>query len=184
GMAWSRAEEEVRACIERPGVPFLASPLGKGVMDDGHPLSVGAARSHALQEADVIVLMGARLNWIMHFGLPPRFNKDVRIIQLDIDPGEIGHKVPTEVALVGDGQAVTGQVNAYLKQNPWQYPSETTWRTSIQRKIDENVTNTAPMLTDDSVPMGYYRVLKEIEDLLPRDAMVVAEGASTMDISR
>jgi len=121
-----------------------------------------------LQNADVIFLMGARLNWIMHFGMPPRFNPDVRIVQLDIDPNEIGHNIPTEVALVGDAKAVTGQVNAYLKQNPWQYPSETTWRTSIQRKIDENVTNTAPMLTDDSVPMGYYRVLKEIARNPPR----------------
>src|SRR5207249_8675864 len=90
GMAYSRAEDEVRAFIERTKLPFLASPMGKGVMPDNHPLSVGAARSHALQNADVVLLMGARLNWIMHFGLPPRFNKDVRIIQLDIAPDTIG----------------------------------------------------------------------------------------------
>jgi 2-hydroxyacyl-CoA lyase 1 len=184
GAAYARAENEVREFIESTQLPFLASPMGRGVMPDDHPLSVGAARSHVLQNADLIFLMGARLNWIMHFGQPPRFNPDVRIVQLDIDPNEIGHNVPTEVALVGDAKAITGQINAYLKQRPWQYPAETTWRTGIQRRIAENVTNTAPMLADDSVPMGYYRVLKEIEDLLPRDAMVVAEGASTMDISR
>ena len=104
GMGWSRAEDEVRAFIERTQLPFLASPMGKGVMDDTHPLSVGAARSHALQEADVIFLMGARLNWIMHFGLPPRFNKKVRIIQLDISPEAISQNVAAEVALVGDGK--------------------------------------------------------------------------------
>src|SRR5262249_18567699 len=70
GMAYSRAGDGVRAFIERTKVPFLASPMGKGVMPDNHPLSVGAARSHALQNADVVFLMGARLNWIMHFGLP------------------------------------------------------------------------------------------------------------------
>ena len=106
GMAWSRAEEEVRAFIERTQLPFLASPMGKGVMDDDHPLSVGAARCHALKEADVIFLLGARLNWIMHFGLPPRFNRDVRIVQLDIAAEAIGNNVPAEVALVGDGRAV------------------------------------------------------------------------------
>ena len=84
GMAWSRAEDEVRAFIERTRLPFLASPMGKGVLDDNHPLSVGAARSHALREADVVFLMGARLNWIMHFGQSPRFSKDVRVLQLDI----------------------------------------------------------------------------------------------------
>ena len=103
GMAYSRAEDEVRAFIERTKVPFLASPMGKGVMPDNHPLSVGAARSHALQNADVVFLMGARLNWIMHFGLPPRYNKNVRFIQLDIAPETIGQNAPTEVALVGDG---------------------------------------------------------------------------------
>src|SRR5919109_164943 len=84
GMAYSRAEDEVRTFIERTQLPFLASPMGKGVMPDTHPLSVGAARSHALQHADVIFLMGARFNWIMHFGLPPRFSQTVRVIQLDI----------------------------------------------------------------------------------------------------
>jgi 2-hydroxyacyl-CoA lyase 1 len=92
--------------------------------------------------------------------------------------------VPTEAALVGDAKAITGQLNAHLKEHPWQYPVESTWRTSIDRKIEENVTNTAPMLNDDSRPMGYYRALKEIRDQIPNDAMVVAEGASTMDISR
>ena len=115
GMAWSRAEDEVRAFIERTQVPFLASPMGKGVMDDTHPLSVGAARSHALQEADVIVLMGARLNWIMHFGLPPRFNKKVRIVQLDIAPEAISQNVAAEVGLVGDGKAIVGQLNKALE---------------------------------------------------------------------
>ena len=79
GMAWSRAEAEVRAFIDKTKLPFLNSPMGKGVMPDDHPLSVGAARSHALREADVIVLLGARLNWIMHFGLPPRFAPNVRV---------------------------------------------------------------------------------------------------------
>jgi len=108
GMAWSRAEDEVRAFIEKTGLPFLASPMGKGVMDDTHPLSVGAARTHALQEADVVFLMGARLNWIMHFGLPPRFNKNVRIVQIDISPEAISQNVPAEVALLGDGKAIVG----------------------------------------------------------------------------
>ncbi|MCH2388914.1 MAG: hypothetical protein MK240_11995, partial [Opitutales bacterium] len=93
GMAWARAEDEVREFIERTQLPFLASPMGKGVMPDDDPLSVGAARSLALKEADVVFLMGARLNWIMHFGLPPRFNKDVRVVQLDIAAEEIGTNV-------------------------------------------------------------------------------------------
>src|ERR1700716_4693271 len=80
GMGGSRGGDEVRAFIERTQVPFVRSPMGKGVMPDDHPLSAGAARTLALQQADVIFLMGARLNWIFHFGLPPRYAKDVKII--------------------------------------------------------------------------------------------------------
>lgn len=184
GAAYSQAEDEVRQFIEATQLPYLATPMGKGLVPDDSPLSVAPARSHVLQNADVIFLMGARLNWMLHFGLPPRFNDKVRIIQLDIAPGEIGTNVPTEVALVGDAKAVVGQLNAALKANPWQYPAETTWWTSINAKIEENRKTTDVMINDDSVPMSYYRVFKDIRDLLPRDAIIQNEGASTMDIGR
>jgi len=79
--------------IKLTDIPFLPTPMGKGVVPDSHPLNISAARSTALKEADLIILLGARLNWILHFGLPPRFNKDVKIIQADISPEEIGHNV-------------------------------------------------------------------------------------------
>ena len=144
GMAWSRAEDEVRAFIERTQLPFLASPMGKGVMPDNHPLSVGAARSHALQNADVVFLMGARLNWIMHFGLPPRFNKNVRIVQLDIAAEQIGQNAPTEVALVGDGKAIVGQLNKALGGRKWVYPKGTPWHTAIAEKTAANAAQITP----------------------------------------
>ena len=184
GMAWSRAEDEVRAFIERTQVPFLASPLGKGVIDDNHPLSVGAARSHALREADVIFLMGARLNWIMHFGKPPRFNKKVRVVQLDISPEAIGNNVPTEVALVGDGKAVVGQLNAALGGRQWFYPADTEWRSAIAEKAAGNAEQIRPMLEDDSTPTNYYRALKDINAWAGKDAVIIGEGANTMDIGR
>ena len=184
GMAWSRAEDEVRAFIERTQVPFLASPLGKGVIDDNHPLSVGAARSHALREADVIFLMGARLNWIMHFGKPPRFNKKVRVVQLDISPEAIGNNVPTEVALVGDGKAIVGQLNAALGGRQWFYPADTEWRSAIAEKAAGNAEQIRPMLEDDSTPTNYYRALKDIAAWAGKDAVIVGEGANTMDIGR
>ena len=184
GMAWSRAEDEVRAFIERTQVPFLASPLGKGVIDDSHPLSVGAARSHALREADVIFLMGARLNWIMHFGQPPRFNKKVRVVQLDISPEAIGNNVPTEVALVGDGKAVVGQLNAALGGRQWFYPADTAWRSAIAEKAAGNAEQIRPMLEDDSTPTNYYRALKDISAWAGKDAVIIGEGANTMDIGR
>ena len=184
GMAYSHAEEEVRAFIERTQLPFLASPMGKGVMDDTHPLSVGAARSHALQEADVIFLMGARLNWIMHFGMPPRFNRKVRIVQLDIAAEAISQNVPAEVALVGDGRAVVGQINKALASRQWFYPKDTPWRAAIAEKAAANAKQIQPMIDDNSTPTNYYRALKDISAWAPRDAVIIGEGANAMDIGR
>src|SRR6266853_796447 len=133
GMAWSRAEDEVRAFIERTQVPFVRSPMGKGVMPDDHPLSASAARTLALQQADVIFLMGARFNWMFHFGLPPRYAKDVKIVQLDIAPEEIGHNKATEVALVGDGKAIVSQLNKALDKRQWFHAKDSPWRQAIAR---------------------------------------------------
>ena len=184
GMAFSRAENEVRAFIERTGVPFLASPMGKGVMPDDHPLSVGAARSLALSQADVVFLMGARFNWIMHFGLPPRYNKDVRVIQLDIEAEAMHQNKPAEVALVGDGKAVVGQLNQALMNRQWFYPKETPWHAAIAKKSSENAAAIAPQIADDSAPGGYYRLLRDVAAWVPKNAIICSEGASTMDIGR
>ncbi len=184
GAAYSRAENQVREFIERTQLPFLATPMGKGVMPDDHPLSAAPARSHILQNTDVVFLIGARLNWMLHFGHPPRFNEKLRVIQLDINQEEIGTNVPTEVALVGDASAIVEQMNLALEQNPWQYPAETTWRTGIANKISENAVTVDEMTHDESTPMGYYRVLRTIRDLAGRDAIIQNEGASTMDIGR
>ncbi len=184
GMSWSRAEDEVRQFIERTQVPFLATPMGKGVVSDDHPLSVGAARSLALAEADVIFLMGARLNWILHFGLPPRFSKDVRVIQLDLSPEEMSNNVQTEVALVGDGKVVTGQLNDALEKRQWFCPSDTPWRAAIAEKIEANLAAVAPMIADNSTPMNYFRAYDDIVPRLPKNAIIIGEGANTMDIGR
>ncbi|MEL7155778.1 MAG: oxalyl-CoA decarboxylase [Actinomycetota bacterium] len=184
GMAWARAEDEVRQFVERTDLPFLASPMGKGVIPDDHPLSVGAARSHAHQEADVILLAGARLNWIMHFGGSPRFNPNVKVLQLDAHPEQIGHNVPAEVALVGDGRAIMGQFNAELADDPWRYAAETPWRSSIAAKIAANEEAVAGMRADESAPMNYYRAFRDIAEWLRPDDIIVGEGANTMDIGR
>lgn len=182
GMAWSRGEDEVRAFIERTQVPFVRSPMGKGVMPDDHPLSAGAARTLALQQADVIFLMGARLNWIFHFGLPPRYAKDVKVIQLDIAPEEIGHNKPTEVALVGDGKAIMAQLNKALVNRQWFHPKDTPWRQALTKKAAENAATIKPQIDDDQGPAGYYRALRDVAAWMPKNAILSAEGAGTMDI--
>ena len=184
GAAWAGAEEQVRRFIEETQMPFLPSPMGKGVVPDGHPLSVAAARTYALQNADLVFTIGARLNWIMHFGLPPRFREDLRVVQLDVAAEEIGSTVPAEAALVGDAKTVMAQMVAELEENPWQIAADNPWRQALDKERKSKQEATVPMLESDEVPMNYYRPLQEIQRMLPADAIVVTEGASTMDISR
>jgi 2-hydroxyacyl-CoA lyase 1 len=182
GMAWSRAEGEVRSFIERTQVPFVRSPMGKGVMPDDHPLAVSAARTLALQQADVVFLMGARFNWIFHFGASPRFDKDVKVIQLDIAPEEIGHNKPTEVALVGDGKAIMAQLNKALGARQWFHPTDSAWRKALSKKTAENAATIKPQIDDDTGPANYYRALRDVAAWMPKNAILSAEGAGTMDI--
>ena len=182
GMAWAQAEDEVRDFIDRTQIPFVRSPMGKGVMPDEHPLAASAARTLALQQADVIFLMGARFNWIFHFGLPPRFAPDVKVIQLDIAPEEIGHNKPAEVALVGDGKSIMTQMNQALEGRQWFYPADTPWRTAINEKTESNRNTLQAQLNDDQAPANYYRALRDIAAWMPENAILSAEGAGTMDI--
>jgi len=184
GAAYSRAEKEIREFIEATQIPFLSSPMGKGVVDDEHALSVAPARGLALQDADVVLLLGARLNWIMHFGLPPRFDTNVKTIQVDIHGEEIGRNVPAEVGLVGDIQAIVGQLNEALAAEPYTFAADAPWRAALGEKVSENKTFVQNMMNDEAVPMGYYRVLREIQEQAPPGTIIQAEGANTMDISR
>ena len=182
GMAWAHAEDEVRDFIDRTQIPFVRSPMGKGVIPDDHPLAASAARTLALQQADVVFLMGARFNWIFHFGLAPRFAPDVKVIQLDISPEEIGHNKLSEVALVGDGKAIMGQMNKALEGRQWFYPKDAPWRSALGEKISANVTTLQPQLNDDAAPANYYRALRDVAAWMPKNAVLSAEGAGTMDI--
>jgi 2-hydroxyacyl-CoA lyase 1 len=182
GMASSHAEDEVRAFIERTQIPFVRTPKGKGVLSDDHPLSAGAARSLALSQADVVFLMGARFNWILHFGLPPRYSPDVKVIQLDIEPEALHQNKAAEVPLLGDGKAIMAQLNQALQGRQWFHPEGSPWRQAITKKAAENAAMIAPQIADDSAPGDYYRLFRDIREWLPKNVVLCSEGATTMDI--
>ena len=174
--------------MDKTQLPFLASPMGKGVVPDDSPLSVAAGRNAALSGCDVVFLVGARMNWIMHFGQPPRWAPDVKVIQLDISPEEFGTSISTNgidsnaCRLCGDAKSVLGQLNDAV--GAWSSPSGTEWWNTLLASVAKIVAFTEEDEKSDAVPMGYFRVFKELRDLLPRDAIIIAEGANTMDISR
>ena len=114
--------------------------------------------------------------------MAPRFDKDVKVIQLDIAPEEIGHNKPTEVALVGDGKAIVGQLNQALGKREWVYPKESAWHAAIAEKAAANAAQIAPQLVDDTAPANYYRALRDVAAWMPKNSILSAEGAGTMDI--
>uniref|UniRef100_A0A7N9CQF8 2-hydroxyacyl-CoA lyase n=1 Tax=Macaca fascicularis TaxID=9541 RepID=A0A7N9CQF8_MACFA len=184
GAAYAHAEESIQKLVEQYKLPFLPTPMGKGVVPDNHPYCVGAARSRALQFADVIVLFGARLNWILHFGLPPRYQPDVKFIQVDICAEELGNNVKPAVTLLGDINAVTKQLLEELDKTPWQYPPESKWWKTLREKMKSNEAASKELASRESLPMNYYTVFYHVQEQLPRDCFVVSEGANTMDIGR
>nr|XP_022297186.1 uncharacterized protein LOC111106696 [Crassostrea virginica] len=186
GAAYARAEKSVKRFVESTRLPFLPTPMGKGVLPDDHELCVSPARSKALQEADVIVLLGARLNWILHFGLPPRFNPKVKVIQVDICAEEMNNNVKNSVSLVGDLDAIVKQLNEQLDKIPGQFhfnPKSPWWKT-LNNKVQQNQRTVQAMMDDKSEPLNYYAAYSEVQKFLPKDCIIISEGANTMDISR
>lgn len=182
GAAYARAEDQVGALIEKTGLPFLPTPMGKGVVADDHPQCVAAARSRALLEADVILLLGARLNWMLHFGRPPRFAPGVKFIHVDLCPEEFHNSVTASVALLGDLKPVCVQL---LKGFSGQLISpDSPWWARLEEKAQANMQINRAMAEDISVPLNYYAVFSHLQQLLPSDCIIVSEGANTMDIGR
>ena len=184
------SEKKILELVELMGFPFLPTPMGKGVISDLHTQSIAPARSHALGNADLIILFGARLNWMLHFGQEPRFASHVKIIQIDICPEEMGNNVPDKVfcGLLGDVDLVARQLLDRLKANT---PTgadiardRSKWWQSLKSGINSNRQKTQSLMDTDQLPMNYYRAFKEIKNQLPRDFILVSEGANTMDIGR
>lgn len=185
GVAYGQAENEMREFINKTNLPFLATPMGKGVVKDTDPHSVGPVRTFVLKNADVIFLVGARLNWILHFGEAPRFNKDVKIIQLDNDPHEFNTNKESAVCLLGDAKNTLAQLNQAVREEI--LPSSAPWWQALKQGVEKNVKLAEELTNDRKLPMNYYSVLKLVEDAIHSqkdDYIIVSEGSNTMDIGR
>jgi oxalyl-CoA decarboxylase len=184
GAAYSQADKQIRAFIEATGLPFLPMSMAKGLLPDYHPQSVAAARSLALRKADVVLLVGARLNWLLGHGEAPQWNQDAKFIQVDIDPAELDSNQPIAAPLVGD----IGSVMAALveRTEPGQITTPAPWREELAERSAQNGAKMAQRLDADPHPMQFYGALRAIRDVLREhpDAYVVNEGANALDFAR
>jgi 2-hydroxyacyl-CoA lyase 1 len=124
--------------------------------------------------------LGARLNWILHFGLPPRFDKNVKIIQVDISPEEMGHNVEASARLIGDLKLTLSQLNKGLSGGV----RCEDWLKKLNTICQKNKKMNEELMADPVVPMTYYSSYSVIKDYIPKDTILIGEGANTMDIGR
>lgn len=182
GAAYARAEEQVRKLIKATNLPFLATPMGKGVVPDSAEECVASARTLALQKADVVLLLGARLNWILHFGRAPRFSEKVQVIQVDLCAEEMHNSVLSSVAVQADIKPFVEALQAKLESIRFRFAGP--WWTELRDKCEKNQQAVLAMARNVSTPLNYYAVFQHIQELLPKDVIIVSEGANTMDIGR
>jgi oxalyl-CoA decarboxylase len=186
GAAYARAEEEVREFVEKTGFPYIAMSMAKGLLPDDHPQYAGAARSLVLKESDTVMLIGARLNWLLGHGKGKQWGApgSKQFVHIDIDPKEMDSNQPIAGPLVGDIRSCLSALNANIGSD-WKKPSES-WTGTIREKVETNVQRMAPRLQNNNVPMDFHGALGALRTIIKQrpDAILVNEGANTLDFAR
>jgi oxalyl-CoA decarboxylase len=187
GAAYAQADADIRALIEKSGIPYLPMSMAKGLLPDTHPQSASATRSHVLGEADVVMLIGARLNWLLSHGKGKTWGADKgakQFIQIDISPTEIDSNVAIAAPLIGDIGSCVAALLAGMGANWAKPPAD--WTTGIAERKDKNQSKMAAQLAARPSPMNFHSALSVIRDQVKArpDAIVVNEGANTLDFAR
>jgi oxalyl-CoA decarboxylase len=185
GAAYAQADDAIKALVESSGIPFLPMSMAKGLLPDTHPQCAGAARSTVLKDSDVVMLIGARLNWLLSHGKGKSWgDAPKKFIQIDIEPKEMDSNVEIVAPVVGDiGSCVAALLDGMGKS--WtKAPAD--WANAVTKKREENVAKMAPRLMNNNSPMDYHGALGVLRTIIAErpDAMLVNEGANTLDLAR
>ena len=186
GAAYAQADADIRALVETSGIPYLPMSMAKGLLPDTHPQSASAARSTVLKEADVVMLIGARLNWLLSHGKGKTWGTPgtQKFIHIDIDPKEMDSNVEIAAPVVGD---IASAVAALLKGmgSSWQ-KAPAAWTSVVREKAASNIEKMAPRLLNNNVPMDFHGALGALKRIVAErpDVILVNEGANTLDFAR
>jgi oxalyl-CoA decarboxylase len=184
GASYAQADDAIRTFVEKSGAPFLPMSMGKGLLPDTHPQCAGAARSTVLAQSDVVMLIGARLNWLLSHGKGKAWGTEPKkFIQIDIEPKEMDSNVEIVAPVVGD---IGSCVNAMLAAMGGWTAAPADWLKTVTSKRDENVAKMAPRLMNNNSPMDYHGALGVLRTIVKErpDAILVNEGANTLDLAR
>ncbi len=185
GAAYAQADDAIRNFVEKSGIPFLPMSMAKGLLPDTHPQCAGAARSTVLKDSDVVMLIGARLNWLLSHGKGKTWGEaPKKFIQIDIEPREMDSNIEIVAPVVGD---IGSCVSALLENMGSNWPSPPAdWTGAVKTKRDDNVAKMAPRLMNNASPMDYHGALGALRTIVKErpDAILVNEGANTLDLAR
>lgn len=186
GAAYAQCDDAVKTFVEKSGVPFLPMSMAKGLLPDNHPQSASAARSLVLKESDVVVMLGARLNWLLSHGKGKAWGEpgSKKFIQVDIDPREMDSNVEIAAPVVGDLESCLGVMLDGMSGD-WS-PSYSEWTTAVNQKRDANIAKMDQRLGSDTSPMDFHSALGALREIVTArpDAILVNEGANTLDFAR
>jgi thiamine pyrophosphate-dependent acetolactate synthase large subunit-like protein len=183
GILWSDASAALQTFVEATSIPFFTTPISRGVVPEDHPLAFLNARAKAFAEADVILAVGTRFNYIIQFGRAPRFAADVKVIHVDVNPSQLGWNRPVDVPIVGDARAVLEQLTAEAKGklDPKRYGA---WTGKLRVLDAEKGAEMSKAMSSDDVPIHPLRLCKEVRDFLRRDAVLVVDGQEILNFGR
>lgn len=185
GAAYARTEDLVRRLVETYKIPYLPMSMAKGLMPDNGPLSALSCRSDIMEKADVVIVLGARLNWMLSFGRG-KWNPDVKFVQLDVEPQEIDVNVPVAAPVVGDLNLSLEEILAGLEGRKMQ--ADPTWVSSLQAETKVKNARFAERLKTASTaqPMNHWSALSAVKPILEAnpDVILINEGANTLDDTR
>lgn len=185
GAAYAQADDEIRDLVETSGIPYLPMSMAKGLLPDTHPQSASAARSLVLKESDVVMLIGARLNWLLSHGKGRTWgDQPKKFVHIDIEPREMDSNVQIDAPLVGDIGSCVSALLEGMKKN-WT-PPPADWLAAVGDKVETNVARMAPRLQNTNMPMDFHGALGALRTVIKDrpDAILVNEGANTLDFAR
>lgn len=187
GAAYVQADEIIRSFVEKSGIPYLPMSMAKGLLPDDHDQSAGAARSLVLKESDVVIMVGARLNWLLSHGKGKSWGVpgSKKFVQIDIEPREMDSNVEIAAPLVGDITSVISALSDGMGDN-WPTPSAE-WLGVIAQKREKNLARMATKLQSNVVePMDFHTALGALKVIIRErpETMLVNEGANTLDFAR
>jgi thiamine pyrophosphate-dependent acetolactate synthase large subunit-like protein len=183
GVLWSEAQGELQAFVEQAGIPFYTTPQSRGMIPEDHPLCFLTARSTAFREADLILVIGTRLNYVIGHAAPPRFAAEAKRVRIDIDPDEIATSRQLDLGIVGDAGAVLRQLRSAASERlgRGRYAS---WCDRLRGRNSGKQEEQEALLGSSAVPIHPLRLCREIRDFMERDAILVVDGQEILNFGR